>query len=117
MGTEKASFRFFSLSLSLSLSFETEMRADRACMYIVFVFVFVYVQVARQEGVSALWKGVLPFSTHLTLKYALRMSTNATFQNLLRDKETGELTQSRRLAAGFGAFRVHLMRHTDRYAE
>ena len=34
----------------------------------------------------ALWKGLTPFAVHLTLKYALRMGTNATYQSLLRDK-------------------------------
>uniref|UniRef100_A0A7N0VGA2 Uncharacterized protein n=1 Tax=Kalanchoe fedtschenkoi TaxID=63787 RepID=A0A7N0VGA2_KALFE len=33
--------------------------------------------VARTEGVRALWKGLTPFATHLTLKYALRMGSNA----------------------------------------
>ena len=34
----------------------------------------------------SLWKGLTPFATHLTLKYALRMGTNAFYQSLLRDK-------------------------------
>jgi Mitochondrial carrier protein len=42
--------------------------------------------VIKEEGVRALWKGLTPFATHLTLKYALRMGTNATFQTLLRDE-------------------------------
>nr|ACU18889.1 unknown [Glycine max] len=29
--------------------------------------------ISRTEGVRALWKGLTPFATHLTLKYALRM--------------------------------------------
>jgi len=29
--------------------------------------------VIKEEGVRALWKGLTPFATHLTLKYALRM--------------------------------------------
>ena len=33
-----------------------------------------------------MWKGLTPFATHLTLKYALRMGTNATYQSLLRDE-------------------------------
>ena len=40
----------------------------------------------EQEGVRSLWKGLTPFATHLTLKYALRMGTNAFYQSLLRDK-------------------------------
>jgi len=58
--------------------------------------------VMKEEGVRALWKGLTPFATHLTLKYALRMGTNATFQGLLRD-ENGQLTTDRRMLAGFGA--------------
>ena len=42
--------------------------------------------VAQEEGVKALWKGLTPFATHLTLKYALRFGTNALYSNLLRDK-------------------------------
>ena len=34
----------------------------------------------------SLWKGLTPFATHLTLKYALRMGTNATYQAALRDE-------------------------------
>ena len=34
----------------------------------------------------ALWKGLTPFAVHLTLKYALRMGTNAMYQSLLRDE-------------------------------
>jgi solute carrier family 25 (mitochondrial citrate transporter), member 1 len=52
--------------------------------------------------VRALWKGLTPFATHLTLKYALRMGSNATYQSLLRDKN-GELGSGRRLLAGFMA--------------
>jgi solute carrier family 25 citrate transporter 1 len=29
--------------------------------------------IAKEEGVRSLWKGLTPFATHLTLKYALRM--------------------------------------------
>ena len=43
-------------------------------------------QIVEQEGVRSLWKGLTPFATHLTLKYALRMGTNAFYQSLLRDK-------------------------------
>lgn len=42
--------------------------------------------IVKEEGVRALWKGLTPFATHLTLKYALRMGTNATYQSLLRDE-------------------------------
>ena len=40
----------------------------------------------KEEGVRALWKGLTPFAVHLTLKYALRMGTNAMYQGLLRDE-------------------------------
>ena len=43
-------------------------------------------QIIRDEGTKSLWKGLTPFATHLTLKYALRMGTNAFYQSLLRDK-------------------------------
>eukprot|EP00850_Spirogloea_muscicola_P024027 SM000426S15714 [mRNA] locus=s426:29865:33512:+ [translate_table: standard] len=59
--------------------------------------------IVAEEGVAALWKGLTPFATHLTLKYALRMGTNAVFQSLLRDRATGDLGSGRRLVAGFGA--------------
>ncbi len=42
--------------------------------------------VIKEEGVRALWKGLTPFAVHLTLKYALRMGTNAMYQSLLRDE-------------------------------
>ena len=40
----------------------------------------------EHEGTKSLWKGLTPFATHLTLKYALRMGTNAFYQSLLRDQ-------------------------------
>jgi solute carrier family 25 citrate transporter 1 len=57
--------------------------------------------IAREEGARSLWKGLTPFATNLTLKYALRFSTNSFYQSLLRDKETGKLTDGSRMAAGF----------------
>jgi hypothetical protein len=36
--------------------------------------------------VRSLWKGLTPFATHLTLKYALRMGSNSVYQNMLRDE-------------------------------
>ncbi|XP_021887931.1 mitochondrial succinate-fumarate transporter 1, partial [Carica papaya] len=44
--------------------------------------------VSRTEGVRALWKGLTPFATHLTLKYALRMGSNAVLQSAFKDSET-----------------------------
>lgn len=58
--------------------------------------------VVQEEGVKALWKGLTPFATHLTLKYALRFGTNALYSNLLRDKD-GKLTETRRMLSGFSA--------------
>ncbi|KAG6483407.1 mitochondrial succinate-fumarate transporter 1-like [Zingiber officinale] len=58
---------------------------------------------ARTEGVRALWKGLTPFATHLTLKYALRMGSNAVLQSAFKDAATGDLSNRGRIAAGFGA--------------
>ncbi|GAB2230298.1 hypothetical protein Droror1_Dr00014559 [Drosera rotundifolia] len=60
-------------------------------------------EVARTEGVRALWKGLTPFATHLTLKYALRMGSNAVLQGALRDERTGKVGDFGRLVSGFGA--------------
>jgi solute carrier family 25 citrate transporter 1 len=46
-------------------------------------------RITAEESVPALWKGLTPFATHLFSKYALRFGTNATFQSLLTEKETG----------------------------
>ncbi|CAO2141090.1 unnamed protein product [Urochloa humidicola] len=59
--------------------------------------------VARTEGAAALWKGLTPFASHLTLKYALRQGTNAKLQSWFRDPVTGELSTAGRFASGLGA--------------
>lgn len=59
--------------------------------------------ISRTEGVRALWKGLTPFATHLTLKYALRMGSNAIFQSAFKDSDTGKLSNKGRLFSGFGA--------------
>ncbi|KAG1371555.1 putative mitochondrial succinate-fumarate transporter 1-like [Cocos nucifera] len=59
--------------------------------------------VARTEGVLALWKGLTPFAAHLTLKYALRMGSNALFQSAFKDSSTGHLSNRGRILSGFGA--------------
>ncbi|XP_031377538.1 mitochondrial succinate-fumarate transporter 1 [Punica granatum] len=59
--------------------------------------------VARTEGLRALWKGLTPFATHLTLKYTLRMGSNALFQSAFKDPETGKISNKGRLMSGFGA--------------
>lgn len=59
--------------------------------------------VSRTEGVRALWKGLTPFATHLTLKYALRMGSNAVLQGAFKDAKTGKVSNHGRLISGFGA--------------
>ncbi|EAZ26560.1 hypothetical protein OsJ_10456 [Oryza sativa Japonica Group] len=59
--------------------------------------------VVRSEGVRALWKGLTPFATHLTLKYALRLGSNAVLQSAFKDPGTGKVSAHGRLASGFGA--------------
>lgn len=59
-------------------------------------------QMVTEEGLAAMWKGLAPFSCNLTLKYALRMGTNAVYQGMMRD-ENGQLTQGRRLLSGLMA--------------
>ena len=36
--------------------------------------------IIKEEGYKSLWKGLTPFATHLTLKYALRMGSNSLYQ-------------------------------------
>ena len=57
--------------------------------------------IAREEGVRALWKGLTPFSTQLCAKYALRFSTNAFYQGLMRDKD-GNLGYENGFMSWFG---------------
>ncbi|KAL5211020.1 hypothetical protein ABZP36_006643 [Zizania latifolia] len=59
--------------------------------------------VVRSEGTRALWKGLTPFATHLTLKYALRLGSNAMLQSAFKDPGTGKVSVHGRLASGFGA--------------
>lgn len=59
--------------------------------------------IAKTEGVRALWKGLTPFATHLTLKYTLRMGSNAVLQGTFSDSDTGKLSNKGRMMAGFGA--------------
>ncbi|KHN35464.1 mitochondrial succinate-fumarate transporter 1-like isoform X1 [Glycine soja] len=59
--------------------------------------------ISRTEGVRALWKGLTPFATHLTLKYSLRMGSNAVLQSAFKDPETGKVSGHGRFLSGFGA--------------
>ncbi|KAI5063324.1 hypothetical protein GOP47_0021871 [Adiantum capillus-veneris] len=59
--------------------------------------------IVQHEGVRALWKGLIPYSTHLVLKHTMRMGSNAVLQGMLRDPKTGTLSCANRLVAGFGA--------------
>ncbi|KAJ4970317.1 hypothetical protein NE237_003416 [Protea cynaroides] len=59
--------------------------------------------IVRTEGVRALWKGLTPFATHLTLKYALRMGSNALLQAAFKDSHTGNISIHGRLLSGLGA--------------
>ena len=59
--------------------------------------------VSSTEGVRALWKGLTPFATHLTLKYTLRMGSNALLQSAFKDSGTGNISNRGRLLSGFGA--------------
>ncbi|KAJ4977812.1 hypothetical protein NE237_008592 [Protea cynaroides] len=59
--------------------------------------------ISKAEGVRALWKGLTPFATHLTLKYALRMGSNAILQTAFKDSHTGKLSNHGRFLSGFGA--------------
>ncbi|KAG2492720.1 hypothetical protein HYH03_009133 [Edaphochlamys debaryana] len=54
----------------------------------------------HEEGLKSLWKGLTPFATHLTLKYALRMGSNSMYQSALRGPD-GKLTDGKRMLAGF----------------
>ncbi|CAH9116697.1 unnamed protein product [Cuscuta epithymum] len=59
--------------------------------------------IINKEGLRALWKGLTPFATHLTLKYALRMGSNAVLQSAFKDSKTGNLSPYGRVLSGFGA--------------
>jgi solute carrier family 25 citrate transporter 1 len=57
---------------------KTRLQLDRAGRY--HGIVHCGKTVIQEEGVRALWKGLTPFATHLTLKYALRMGSNSVYQ-------------------------------------
>ncbi|CAI9105888.1 OLC1v1004912C1 [Oldenlandia corymbosa var. corymbosa] len=59
--------------------------------------------IVKNEGIPALWKGLTPFATHLTCKYALRMGSNEIFKSAFKDGETGKLSLHGRLLSGFAS--------------
>jgi len=56
--------------------------------------------IAKEEGTAALYKGLTPFVTHLTLKYALRFSMFEQFKQMLGASKTGETTPGKNFTAG-----------------
>ncbi|KAK7279282.1 hypothetical protein RJT34_24329 [Clitoria ternatea] len=50
-----------------------------------------------------LWNGLTPFATHLTLRYVLRMGSNAVLQSVFKDLETGKVSNPGKHLSGFGA--------------
>ncbi|CAK9065553.1 Mitochondrial succinate-fumarate transporter 1 (AtMSFC1) [Durusdinium trenchii] len=56
--------------------------------------------IAREEGASALYKGLTPFVTHLTLKYALRFGMFEWFKQLLGADKDGNASKSVNFTAG-----------------
>jgi len=58
--------------------------------------------IVREEGVRSLYKGLTPFITHLTLKYALRLGSFGVLRNAIStSKEESSLTRT--FIAGLGA--------------
>ncbi|KAF7144898.1 hypothetical protein RHSIM_Rhsim04G0103700 [Rhododendron simsii] len=75
---------------------KTRLQLDRSCSYR--GIIHCGATIVRTEGVRALWKGLTPFATHLTL----RMGSNAVIQAAFRDPRTGELNHGARVLAGLG---------------
>ncbi|GJV14904.1 mitochondrial succinate-fumarate transporter 1 [Tanacetum coccineum] len=57
----------------------------------------------KNEGVRALWKGLTPFATHLTLKYALRWIKCKSCEVFFYEGKTGKISDGGRFLSGFGA--------------
>jgi solute carrier family 25 (mitochondrial citrate transporter), member 1 len=51
--------------------------------------------------VCAPYKGLTPFTTHLTLKCVLRLISNAMLQSAFKDHTIGKVSAQGRLASGF----------------
>jgi len=61
--------------------------------------------IVREEGVRSLYKGLTPFVTHLTLKYALRLGSFGVFRNAITpSKEESSLTRTFIAGLAAGAF-------------
>lgn len=56
--------------------------------------------IAAEEGFSALYKGLTPFVTHLTLKYALRFGAFGYFKNLMGVNRDGKGEAWKNFSAG-----------------
>lgn len=59
--------------------------------------------IASEEGVRSLYKGLTPFVTHLTLKYALRFGSFAFFKNMMASQTVFKDDASRDFLAGLAA--------------
>ena len=57
-------------------------------------------KVASEEGPKALYKGLTPFVTHLTLKYALRFGLFETIRVMLNGGKTTASSNSQNFIAG-----------------
>ncbi len=51
--------------------------------------------IAAEEGVASLYKGLAPFVTHLTIKYALRFGSYAFFQSSISSSSAGATSDSK----------------------
>jgi solute carrier family 25 citrate transporter 1 len=56
--------------------------------------------IIKDEGVRAMYKGLTPFVTHLTLKYALRMYSYELYRGILSNNGKNQLTIPQQLLAG-----------------
>lgn len=56
--------------------------------------------IVKEEGAASLYKGLTPFVTHLTLKYALRFGMFEQFKQMLGASKTGETTAGKNFTAG-----------------
>ena len=66
-------------------------------------------KVAKEEGAGALYKGLTPFVTHLTLKYALRFGLFEKIRVALNGGKTTASSNSQNFIAGKRATFLGLM--------